>query len=518
MLPRRASIRAWIIIAATSLAALPVQPSSAQELPTAATTAVPDPAATPGASGPQVPSTSSGRLGPGSQATEGSNLSVYKLLRYDEDYSYLKDPPLRTDSLDFLKYIMLGKRDDFYLSLGGTARPRYELNRYADFDAAPANLHGNNNDILQRYLVHADLHLGPSLRFFFELQNGYETGLIGGPRPGIDFDRFDAHQGFVDVAWRWGEEEANSLTLRPGRQEMFYGSGRLIDVNEGVNLRRSFDAARALMKAGNWQVDGFWSRPVRNRPGVFDDDPDPNVSFWGLYAVRPLPILPDGHTDLYYLGYQNKRAVYEQGQGQELRHSLGTRIWGAPMPWEYNLEYVYQFGRFGSGNIEAWTASNAVRYNFQTLPLRPSLGLRFDFASGNRNPRSSGLQTFNPLFPSGAYFNLANPIGPQNIIDLHPVLNLQLGAKVTMTADWNFFWRESLGDGIYSPAGVPLRTPSFGQARYIGNSPSLTAAWQATRHVTVLASYVHFFDGPYLKQNPPAKDIDYVTLWIDYTF
>jgi hypothetical protein len=264
-------------------------------------------------------------------------------------------------------------------------------------------------------------------------------------------------------------------------------------------------------------VDGFWSKPVRNRPGVFDDDPNLDRSLWGFYAVRPLAVLPDGHTDLYYLGYQARRAAYDQGTGNELRHSFGARIWGRPMPWEYNLEYVWQTGRFGRGDIEAWTAANAVRYNFEGLPLRPRLGLRFDVASGDLNPHSPNLQTFNPLFPSGAYFNLANPIGPQNIIDLHPVLDLNFGEKLTTTADWNFFWRESLDDGIYSLSGVPLRPGTPSRARYIGSSPSLTAAWKATRHVTVLASYVHFLAGPYLKENPPAKDIDYVTVWIDYT-
>ncbi|MBV8431232.1 MAG: alginate export family protein, partial [Solirubrobacterales bacterium] len=236
-----------------------------------------------------------GRLGPGSQAIRGSNLENYKLLRYNEDYSYLKDPRRRTDWLDVLKYIPLGGRDDYYLSLGGTARPRYEFYRNPDFGAAPAAPDGTNNDLLQRYLLHADLHLGPNVRVFGQLQSGFESGLIGGPRPDVDLDRFDAHQGFLDLVWRWGEEEVNSLTLRPGRQEMAYGSGRLIDVREGANLRRSFDAARALLKAGDWQVDGFWSKPVRNRPGVFDDDPNPDRSLRGLYAVRPLAVLPDGY-------------------------------------------------------------------------------------------------------------------------------------------------------------------------------------------------------------------------------
>jgi hypothetical protein len=367
-------------------------------------------------------------------------------------------------------------------------------------------------------MFHGDLHLGPDLRFFGQLQSGFETGRLGGPRPDIDVDRFDVHQAFLDLVMRWGAEETNSLTLRPGRQEMSYGSGRLVDVREGANLRRSFDAARALMKVGDWQVDGFWSQPVRNRPDVFDDAPNPNVSLWGIYAVRPLAFLPDGHTDLYYLGYENQLAAYDQGRGSELRHSIGTRIWGRPMPWEYNCEYVWQFGSFGSGAIEAWTAANAIRYNFAALPLRPRLGLRFDLASGDRNPRSPNLQTFNPLFPSGAYFNLANPIGPQNIIDLHPVLDLQFGEKVTTAVDWNFFWRQSLDDGIYSLSGVPIRPGTPSRARYIGSSPSVTTAWKATRHVTIVASYVHFFDGPYLQHNPPSKDIDYFTVWFDYMF
>lgn len=516
----RAHFGACIVLAATtSLGVLPVPRSFAQVPSLVRSSSVPEPVARPeGSTDAPAPSAPPGRMGPGSQAIEGSNLETYKLLRYDEDYSDLKDPSRRTDPLDVLKYIPLGDRDDRYLSLGGTARPRFEFNQNPFFGSAPSNSHGNNNDLVQRYMLHGDLHLGPNLRFFGQLQSGFETGLIGGPRPDVDVDRFDAHQAFLDLVRRWGEEETNSLTLRPGRQEMSYGSGRLVDVREGANLRRSFDAARMLLKAGDWQVDGFWSKPVRNRPDVFDNDPNPQVSLWGIYAVHPLAVLPDGHTDLYYLGFENKQATYDQGKGGELRHSLGTRIWGRPMPWEYNLEYVAQFGRFGSGDIQAWTAANAVRYNFDKRPLRPRFGVRFDVASGDRNPRSPNLQTFNPLFPSGAYFNLANPIGPQNIIDLHPVLDLRFGEKVTTTADWNFFWRESLEDGIYSLSGAPIRPGTPSRARYIGSSPSFTAAWKATRHITILASYVHFFTGQYLEENPPAKDIDYVTLWFDYMF
>src|SRR5262249_2594924 len=143
--------------------------------------------------------------------------------------------------------------------------------------------------------------------------------------------------------------------------------------------------------------------------------------------------------------------------------------------------------------------------------------LRFDVASGDNNPASPNLQTFNPLFPSGVYFNLLNPVGPLNMIDLHPTLDLYVGEKVTLSLDWDFFWRESPGGGVYLIWGTPLRTGTGG-SRYVGNSPAVTAVWNPTRHLSVLASYVHFSPGPYFRANPPDKPIDYFTVWADYKF
>jgi hypothetical protein len=440
----------------------------------------------------------------------------YKLLRYEEDYSYLNDPSRRTDFWDPIKYIPISNRQDWYLSFGGFVRERYEILHNGDAGAAPGNANGNNADLLQRYLLHGDLHLGPNFRFFGQFVTGLESGRIGGPRPDIDRNAFDIHQAFADFVVPLGDQK-NSLTARIGRQEFEYGSGRLIDLRDGVNLRLSFDAARLLLRVNEWEVDAWWSKPVLNQPGVVDDDPNPERSFWGIYAVHPLPLLPDGNIDLYYLGFENQQAQYVQGTDPELRRSLGTRLWGRPMPWEYNLEYVWQFGRFGSHNIEAWSAANAVRYNFSDLPLKPRLGLRFDTASGDNNPASANLQTFNPLFPSGQYFNLLNPVGPLNLIDLHPTLDLYPGDKVTFSFDWDFFWRESLGDGVYRISGTPLR-PGIGGGHYVGSSPAITAVWNATRHVSLLASYVHFFPGSFFNANPPNKGTDYFTTWLNYEF
>ena len=469
------------------------------------------------------------RLGPGDRAIVGSGVRPqstnesqppsYKILRYDEDYRYLRDRSKRTDPWDPIKYIPLGNDPDYYLSFGGEVRERVETYHNPDFGAGPSNPNGFNTYPTQRYMTHADLHLGRHVRVFTQTVTGLEYGAIGGPRPQIDFNEFGFHQAFVDIV-QFDDDSVtnNSLTWRLGRQELFYGSGRLIDVREGVNLRQSFDGARFLAKRNEWAIDGFWTRPVLNNPYCFDDIPDPQRTFWGLYTVRPLERLPDGHVDLYYLGFTNSQASYNQIAGSELRHTIGTRVWGGPMPFEYNVECMFQFGQFGEGSIQAWSVASAARYNFSTTALKPRLGLRADIASGDRNSNSANLQSFNPLYPSGVYFNLANPVGPINMIDLHPTLDLSLTEKLTFTADWNFFWRESLGDGIYSLSGRLLRPAGNDLSRYIGNTPSMTLVWAASRHVTVLASYVHVFPGPFIQESPPDLPTDYVTGWVTYKF
>jgi len=442
--------------------------------------------------------------------------SPYKQLRYEEDYSYLKDPSRRTDFWDSIKYIPFGGREDWYLSIGGEVRERYEFYHNEEAGGAPADRHGNNSYALQRYMLHGDLHVGSTIRFFGQIRSGLENGRIGGPRPEVDEDTFDVHQAFVDVALPLGNDA--TLTWRVGRQEMTYGSRRLVDVREALTLRRSFDAVRFLLRTGAWSVDGFVSKPVRNRPHVFDNDPDPKQSLWGLYAVGPVALLPDGHTDLYYLGFENQQGRFDQGTAYEFRHSLGMRIWGQPLPWEYNFEFIWQFGTFGSGIIQAWAVASAMYYNFSDLPLRPRLGLVADITSGDRDPKSANLQTYNPLFPTGAYFNLADPAGPQNFMHVHPFLDLHVTERVTATADWGFFWRESPDDGVYRISGPPFRTGQQSRKLYVGSAPALTVTWRATRHITLLAGYVHFFPGPFFDETPPGKAIDYFTIWITYMF
>src|SRR2546430_1757952 len=104
----------------------------------------------------------------------------YKQLRYEESYQYLSDSSRRTDFTDQVKYIPLNQEGDSYLTLGGEIRERYEYFNNYNWGKGPQD---DNGYLLQRYMVHADLHLGPDVRLFTQFKSGLEDGRNGGARP-----------------------------------------------------------------------------------------------------------------------------------------------------------------------------------------------------------------------------------------------------------------------------------------------------------------------------------------------
>ena len=436
----------------------------------------------------------------------------YRLNRADEDYRYLADPARRTDLWDPVKYVPFEEAGTWFLSLGGEARERFEYFNHPTWGKDPQD-HGY---LLQRYFLHADLHMGEHVRLFTQLQSSLEDGRRGGPRPGIDVDELDLHQAFLDLKLDLAGDR--SLTLRSGRQELAYGSQRLISVREGPNVRQSFDGFRLLYRGSEVQVDAFATKPAQTNRHVFDDGPDNTRALWGTYAVAPLPLVPLGNIDLYYLGLYRRTAGFDQGTGRETRHSVGTRLWRTALPLDYNFEFLYQWGSFGTGDIRAWTAASDTGYTFAGLPLRPRLGLRADIASGDDDPANPDLQTFNPLFPKGAYFSEAGLIGPANFIDVNPCLDLHLTDHATLIFDWDLFWRESPRDGLYNNAVILVRSGKASDARFVGSMAQSQLFWDLDRHLTFVAIYGHFFAGRFLKESGPGKDIDYVTTWLAYKF
>jgi hypothetical protein len=352
------------------------------------------------------------------------------------------------------------------------------------------------------------------VRVYLELGSHLQAGKDVTRIP-TDVNEADVQQGILRprLPFRAGKQ----VTLRAGRQQMTFGSGRLVSIREGPNIRRSFDGARFTIEAAKATLDAFVVRTVRLQVGTFNDEPEEDEAFWGVYGVAPMPRLPDGHLDVYYLGFARKGAAFQQGIGDEQRHSFGTRVWGNPGAWDYNCEALIQTALLEQPTSLRGPLLQTPVYTFKSLLFSPRLGLKADIASGDTDPTDDRLGTFNALFPKQPYFGEASLLAPANLIDLHPTVSLQLSDRLRVTTDVDFFWKHQRKDAIYAPPGRPLVRGGSNTSRYIGAQVNAELECELTKHLSVTVSYSHFFAGAAVTSSG-GRDVDFTAASIKFAF
>jgi len=369
------------------------------------------------------------------------------------------------------------------------ARLRYEHFENNAFGGAPKP----NEDYFQfAALPRGELKVSPNFRLFGEFQAAWSTRSSEMKTPFNDQTGLDVAQAFADV----GE---GVWTLRAGRQVIGYGSERLI-VRSG-NLLQMFDGARLRQETpGGWRIDAAALRPVEMGLSSFDDRTDASRKLWLVYATHaPL--------DLYYIGYENAAAQFDEGSGRERRHSFGVRFFGRREPWEWDTEAIAQTGEFAGAAIHAGALATAARYFFTRTEY---IGVRANVVSGDRRRGDPRLNTFNALFPTGQFFGDIAQIGPANLVDLRPSFGTALGNRWRLDAAIAFYWRQSTGESAYDAQLVPLRPGAVSSARFIGAQTDIVLARPLERHRALRFVYSRLSPGGFIRETGPAQTVNYL--------
>lgn len=423
--------------------------------------------------------------------------------RFDEDWSGLAAPAARTGRwTEPFKYVSLGDASQ-YLTTGLEVRLRNEAFRNNGWGGAEA---ANDGYLWVRALPYADLHLG-QIRAFVQPIVASAVGVQPSAGP-VDRTGVDLLQAFVEVSAPVGDA---TLVLRAGRQLIPLGSERLVGARYGPNVPLAFDGVRADLEAGRAKLSVFSVEPVRAGPGAFDDKAVSAKALWGAYATLP-------NLDVYYLGFRHRDASFGGRTGDERRDSFGIRSFGRGDDWRWNVEGVFQTGRFDGREIRAWTVGAEGGRRLPGMRFQPDVTVRFNVVSGDTDSADRRLGTFNALFPKGKYFGELSPIGPYNIVNFAPGVALDLGDNVTLGLSAMAYWRYARADGVYDVPGGLIRAPGGSLARFIGREAEATLDWQATPELELSASMSVFAPGAFIRQTGPAETIGLVGLEANFRF
>ncbi|MDB5305829.1 MAG: alginate export family protein, partial [Gemmataceae bacterium] len=424
------------------------------------------------------------------------------LPNYDVNWSYLKDPKnTEHDYADVLKWIPGGEYATF--TTGGEFRYRFmnEVNSNGRTSGATDAYN------LFRTRIYGDLWVQDWFRIFGEFLYADVTARSIPPLT-TDIDRGDILNLFADLrVFKFGEKD-NPVYVRVGRQEMLYGSQRLISPLDWVNTRRTFEGVKVFTRTEKWDFDVFGVQPVvPPRPGQFDTA-DHNQFFSGAwFTYRPKA---NQAIDLYYLDLNNTNAGAAIGQGGVPGNynvsTVGSRYAGTANNWLWDLEAMLQFGHYSNQSILAKAFAVDGGYHFKDVMWNPQFWVGYEYASGDPDPQNTPTRrTFNQLFPFGHYyFGFADIVGRQNINDYFVQGILYPANWLTLLTQFHVFRLDSNKDALYGPAGGILRQDKTGKAGdNVGNELDVLSNFHLTNHSDVLVGYSYLWAGSFLKNTAP---------------
>lgn len=426
---------------------------------------------------------------------------------FDADWRYLESVPFN-DRSTVEKFKRIHLNDCWMLSLGGEFWARYH-------DENNSRLLNVDNDFtLAHVRQYADLWYSDSLRIYGEFIWADIYGEELPPAP-PDIDRGDILDLFVDV--KLGEIGGKSVYVRGGRQELLYGSQRLLTPLPWANRRHTFDGLKIFRHGEKWDLDAFLTKYVPPRANEFDSSDD-NLTFGGVWATNKPK--KGEFRDFYYLMYDNDRTIVTNGveRAPFQAHTLGSRWAGDQDGFLWDFEGALQFGEHGNNDLFAGMATAGVGRRFDTW-LSPTFWMYYDYASGDDDLTDGNAHTFNPLFPFGHYYmGWMDLVSRQNIHDVNAHLYLYPTHWMTVWMQYHHFWLAESRDALYNAGGVPYRIDPTGAAgTNVGDELDLVINFHLNSYSDILLSYNKLFGGGFLEATSgPNRAVDADSLYLIY--
>jgi hypothetical protein len=314
------------------------------------------------------------------------------------------------------------------------------------------------------------------------------------------------------------------LDIQAGRMTMDVGSRRLVSRNRMRNTTNAFTGVQVTWNIPDrYAMHAFLTMPVARLPNNLERDRLRNNEFeldqehrerifWGLH-LSGVRVGNAVDTEWYLLGIKE-----EDRPGLPTRNrdfvTLGTRWRRTAGTWAFEFEGAIQDGKNRATILPIDVTDLDHRAWFAHLDVtrklagewQPRIILRFDYASGDKDPDDGEWNRFDTLFgdrrwefgPTGIYGALTR----SNILSPGAALRLQPRESTDVRLDYRAAWLAS--DRDFMPT-AGLRDRDGNSGSFIGHQ--LDARWRwvsASSSVTFELGAAYLWKGEFLKNAPLA--------------
>ena len=328
---------------------------------------------------------------------------------------------------------------------------------------------------------------------------GFRVGFIDAQSEGENFAsraREVNHHDLYQAHINWLLHEGHgTLTARIGRQEVRYGSARLMMAPNWANRRRTHDGVRLIYESPEWEVNPFWIRPALRDRARFRTFDNPNTAqqLYGVYSTYK--DLGNDKLDLYWLAFDLTTS------GGARYDTLGGRYYGGRDAWVYEFGGGVQLGENPDDtNHIAGFFTAGVGRKFEAC-WNPELWVYFDWASGS-DTIGNGFHHYVPR--AHYYMGFMDLFGRRNLEDLNVRLTVKPNKKLILMAWCHFF---SLANGNDVPYNLNMRpyaglTSGSAGSQTLGTELDLLATYNFDSQTQFRFGYSHFWSGSFYDTTP----------------
>jgi hypothetical protein len=419
--------------------------------------------------------------------------------------------PRPYDFHDFAPVTYLDSKLPDWIDLQAEERFRYEAYDNSSFKAKV-----DDSYLLNRFRFQVDIHTRSWLRVTAQVQDaraGFQNPPIGPPNT----VRWDLKLAYVEV----GAPDKHWFSLRVGRQLINYNN-TIIANSEWRNQARSYDAAVLNLNAKREHLGIFAaSAVVPQAYGVSPHQEGNNI--YGAYGRIDDLVVPHSNLEPFFLWRLQPAEVVEPAAskttGKENEKVLGLRFKAqAHSAFDYGGELIYEGGKIGPQNIDAWAGQAGAAYQFLNAVAKPRVFTQYDYASGNGNPAHNATHsTFDTIYPTAHdRLGIADLFGWQNIESVRAGTTIEPHRRLTFTVQGLDFWAASALDSIYNTSGSSIVYNKTGHGRHVGAEVDGYSWYELNRHYNVGGGIGYFGGGQFLTNVTTSHSYTYYYVALNF--
>jgi Alginate export len=378
---------------------------------------------------------------------------------------------------------------DNYISGNGQT---YELTRvYGGLEVRPTKF-------LTGYIQFIDTHaLGLPLKYVAANQR----------------DVFDDRQAYLEF-------HTKEVKIFAGRQELKYGSERLVGISDWTNNSRTWDGFLARIGDKN-RLDLFSTSVVAVHPSSLDKH-GAGLTFHGAVGTIgtwiPHMVVQPFVYFKSFPGETSQQAI----KGSDLFVTPGAEVAGQfPIGLDFDAMGALQRGNYSNDTVKGAAGYVKAGWNFKSLTWKPRLRGEYDYASGNDRKDLYRIGTFDQQYPSNHNaFGLTDLFGFQNIKQERMNLDLIPSQRLSLLFQQEWLQMATPFDNIYSgSAGTVVKAPTTGLlSSDIGREFDASGKYLISDSLVMNAGVGHFSPGTVMRENTHGAPLTIAYFSLTYRF